>query len=280
MATKCRILKGGYCEITQYYGGENNHLGIDIVGKNYTIDTVLAHTSGTVVLIQTGQVNNQGSTGNASYGNFVKINHGNGYYTLYAHLNNVSVKVGDKVKIGQELGEMGNTGNSYGSHTHFEVFKNNVRVNPLEYLDKDLFNSVTESVTRDENKNQLRVNVDNLRVRKEASINSEIIGAAKQNAIYNFYEKVNQDGYIWYRIDDNEWVANKDNWLTIYDINSNSDNNEIQILKDKITLLEKENQQLKEINNGLNTFVASKTDFYYIKLSENEKLIYKRIFEE
>ncbi|MBE6144051.1 MAG: M23 family metallopeptidase [Firmicutes bacterium] len=280
MATKCRILKGGYCEITQYYGGENNHLGIDIVGKNYTIDTVLAHTSGTVVLIQTGQVNNQGSTGNASYGNFVKINHGNGYYTLYAHLNNVSVKIGDKVKIGQELGEMGNTGNSYGSHTHFEVFKNNVRVNPLEYLDKDLFNSVTESVTRDENKNQLRVNVDNLRVRKEASINSEIIGAAKQNAIYNFYEKVNKDGYTWYRIDDNEWVANKDNWLTIYDINSNSDNNEIQILKDKITLLEKENQQLKEMNNQFNTFVASKTDFYYIKLSENEKLIYKRISEE
>lgn len=280
MATKCRILKGGYCEITQYYGGENNHLGIDIVGKNYTIDTVLAHTSGTVVLIQTGQVNNQGSTGNASYGNFVKINHGNGYYTLYAHLNNVSVKVGDKVKIGQELGEMGNTGNSYGSHTHFEVFKNNVRVNPLEYLDKDLFNSVTESVTRDENKNQLRVNVDNLRVRKEASINSEIIGAAKQNAIYNFYEKVNKDGYTWYRIDDNEWVANKDNWLTIYDINSNSDNNELQILKDKITLLEKENQQLKEMNNQFNTFVASKIDFYYIKLSENEKLIYKRIFEE
>jgi len=280
MATKCRILKGGYCEITQYYGGENNHLGIDIVGKNYTIDTVLAHTSGTVVLIQTGQVNNQGSTGNASYGNFVKINHGNGYYTLYAHLNNVSVKIGDKVKIGQELGEMGNTGNSYGSHTHFEVFKNNVRVNPLEYLDKDLFNSVTESVTRDENKNQLRVNVDNLRVRKEASINSEIIGAAKQNAIYNFYEKVNKDGYTWYRIDDNEWVANKDNWLTIYDINSNSDNNEIQIIKDKITLLEKENQQLKEMNNQFNTFVASKTDFYYIKLSENEKLIYKRISEE
>ena len=280
MATKCRILKGGYCEITQYYGGENNHLGIDIVGKNYTIDTVLAHTSGTVVLIQTGQVNNQGSTGNASYGNFVKINHGNGYYTLYAHLNNVSVKVGDKVKIGQELGEMGNTGNSYGSHTHFEVFKNNVRVNPLEYLYKDLFNSVTESVTRDENKNQLRVNVDNLRVRKEASINSEIIGAAKQNAIYNFYEKVNKDGYTWYRIDDNEWVANKDNWLTIYDINSNSDNNELQILKDKITLLEKENQQLKEMNNQFNTFVASKIDFYYIKLSENEKLIYKRIFEE
>lgn len=280
MATKCRILKGGYCEITQYYGGDNSHLGIDIVGKNYTVDTVLAHTSGTVVLIQTGQVNNQGSTGNASYGNFVKINHGNGYYTLYAHLNNVSVKVGDKVKIGQELGEMGNTGNSYGSHTHFEVFKNNVRVNPLEYLDKDLFDNVTSEVSKDESKNQLKVNVDDLRVRKEASINSEIIGIAKQNAIYNFYEQVNKDGYTWYRIDDNEWVANKDNWLTIYNLNNNSDNNEIQILKDKITLLEKENQQLKEMNNQLNTFVASKTDFYYIKLNNGEKLIYKRISEE
>ena len=85
-----------------------------------------------------------GSTGNASYGNCVKIKHNNGMYTLYAHLANVRVGINQYVKKGQDIGYMGNTGNSYGSHLHFEVFNaNNSRVNPEPYLDKDLDDSVT-----------------------------------------------------------------------------------------------------------------------------------------
>lgn len=193
MASKCRVLKGGYCEITQYYGGNNNHLGIDIVGQNYTLDTVIAHSDGVVSLIQTGQVNNPGSTGNASYGNFIKIDHGDGYFTLYAHLDKVYVKLGDTVKKGAEIGYMGNTGNSYGAHTHFEVWKNNTRTNPLEYLDKDLFESITKPVQRDESKNQLKVNVDDLRVRVAPSTSSEILGMAELNGIYNYFETKERD---------------------------------------------------------------------------------------
>ena len=142
MAVSCRVLKNGVCEITQYYGGDNNHLGIDIVGANYTIDDVVAHSSGVVVFIQTGRVNNPGSIGNESYGNFVKIDHGNGWQTLYAHLQTVDVVLGEKVIQGQLIGTMGNTGNSYGAHLHFEVWRDNVRLDPYPYLDKNLFENI------------------------------------------------------------------------------------------------------------------------------------------
>ena len=271
----CRVLKSGFCEITQEYG--NNHIGIDIVGKNYTIDTVVAHSDGIVTITQTNQVNNQGSTGNASYGNFIKIEHNNEYQTLYAHLETVNVKVGDRVKKGDILGIMGNTGNSYGAHLHFEVWKNNVRINPYEYLDKDLFESI-ETVLRDENKNQLKVNVDDLRIRENASINSKILGIASLNGIYNYYETKENEGYTWYRIDDNKWLAANDNWITIYpkkeeqlDINL-----EIERLKKEINTLTEENRNLKEQIEKFKIFIAPKEDFYYIKLNKNQELIYKK----
>ena len=76
-----------------------------------------------------------GSSGNASYGNCVKIRHDNGMYTLYAHLADVRVNINQYVSQGQDLGMMGNTGNSYGIHLHFEVFNtNNSRVNPENYF--------------------------------------------------------------------------------------------------------------------------------------------------
>ena len=53
-----RGLKNGLAEITQEFGG--NHIGIDLVGKNYTLDDVIAHSAGTVTFVQTGKVNNQG----------------------------------------------------------------------------------------------------------------------------------------------------------------------------------------------------------------------------
>lgn len=272
MAVKCRILKSGYSEITQYYGGDNNHLGIDLVGKNYTVDTVLAHSDGVISYVQTNQKNNPSSTGNASYGNYIKINHGGGYFTLYAHLDKVNVKVFDKVRKGQIIGTMGNTGNSYGAHTHFEVYKNNIRVNPLEYLDKNLFESVTETVKKDEFKNQLKVNVNNLNVRLNPSTDAPIIGLAKYNGIYNYYESKLLGDYTWYKIADNEWLANKDNWCTIYLKKENLD--EIEKLKDEINSLKEIIKNLKE-DQHYKVFITPKNGLYYINLKKNQKLIYK-----
>ena len=135
---KCRVLESGICEVTQEYKGAQ-HGGIDIVNKGYTLGNIVSHTEGQVVEVR----NNCNSfEPNGSYGNYVKIKHDNGYYTLYAHMayNTVKVSKGQRVSKGQLLGYMGATGTAYGGHLHFEVRnKNNIRINPTEYLEKDLF---------------------------------------------------------------------------------------------------------------------------------------------
>ena len=136
-----RVFKTREAQITQHYG--NGHTGVDVVGLGGTTDMVVAHSRGKVVWCQKGQKNNKGSKGNASYGNCVKILHDNGMYTLYAHLADVRVNINQYVGQGQDLGFIGNTGNSYGTHLHFEVLdKNNSRVNPEKYLNRDLDESV------------------------------------------------------------------------------------------------------------------------------------------
>ncbi len=71
---------------------------------------------------------------NAGYGNHVIIDHGNGFVTLYAHLNSVFVNSGESVAAGQQIGSVGNTGNSTGPHLHFELRYQGVPRNPLNYL--------------------------------------------------------------------------------------------------------------------------------------------------
>ena len=79
-----------------------------------------------------GKVTFTGSKG--SYGNLVEIDHGNGYKTRYAHCSKILVKTGDKVYKGQHIANVGNTGNSTGSHLHLEVLKNGVNVNPANFV--------------------------------------------------------------------------------------------------------------------------------------------------
>lgn len=140
---RCRVLEKKECEITQGYN--DNHHANDVVGGDYTLDYVVAHSDGKVIFCQDGYGNMKGSTGNASYGNCVKIEHKNGYATLYAHMQKgLLVKNGEFVKKGKRLGYMSDSGNANGGHLHFEVWKDGVRINPTEYLDKDLFTETTE----------------------------------------------------------------------------------------------------------------------------------------
>ena len=136
MSVKCRVLEGGLCELTQGYKA-GVHNGIDLVGKDYTLAWEVAHSDGTVVAVR----NNCNGFENGSYGNYVKIRHDNGYYTLYAHgaYNTVKVSVGQRVSRGQRLMYMGNTGYSFGGHLHWEVrTPNDVKIDPTPYLDADL----------------------------------------------------------------------------------------------------------------------------------------------
>jgi hypothetical protein len=130
------VLKTGENQITVKYRA--GHKAVDLVKYKSQLDTIIAHSDGKVTFCQTGKKNNKLAVGDASYGNCVKIDHGNGYETLYAHLATVSVKFGQTVKKGQTIGVMGNTGRSYGAHLHFEVRLDNKHIDPTPYLEADL----------------------------------------------------------------------------------------------------------------------------------------------
>ena len=72
------------------------------------------------------------------YGNKIVLNHGFGYKTLYAHMSAFNVKEGQKVKRGDVIGFVGNTGLSTAPHLHYEVLHNNQNVNPINYYFNDL----------------------------------------------------------------------------------------------------------------------------------------------
>lgn len=133
----CRILKNGKCKITNSYN--NSHQAVDILGENNETDYVLAHSDGEIIFLQDGFGNMKGSIGNNSYGNSIKIKHQNGYYTLYAHMKNgLPVKNNQRITKGEIIGYISDSGNAYGKHLHFEVWKENQRINPIEFLNKDL----------------------------------------------------------------------------------------------------------------------------------------------
>jgi murein DD-endopeptidase MepM/ murein hydrolase activator NlpD len=72
------------------------------------------------------------------YGNHVRISHGFGYLTLYGHLSEYLVRPGQKIKRGDIIGRVGNTGKSTGPHLHYEVHKNGTPVNPANYYYADI----------------------------------------------------------------------------------------------------------------------------------------------
>lgn len=108
--------------------GENSrirsstHTGLDIAAATGTPISVVSE--GTVIFADRS----------GSYGNLVKIDHGNGVETWYAHANKLNVTVGQKVKAGDIIAAVGSTGNSTGPHLHFEIRINGVHVNPQKYL--------------------------------------------------------------------------------------------------------------------------------------------------
>lgn len=99
------------------------HPGIDIA--NRAAPAVLAADSGTITYA---------GCLSWGYGCHVIISHGNGYTTLYGHLQAIYVSVGQSVARGNSLGKMGSTGRSTGTHLHFEVIRNGVKLSPLSVL--------------------------------------------------------------------------------------------------------------------------------------------------
>lgn len=107
-------------------GYSSGHKAIDISGGGRTIygTPIVAADSGKVVT----------ATYHYSYGNYVMIDHGGGYSTLYAHASSLAVSVGQTVTKGQTIAYVGSTGNSTGPHLHFEVRVNGNRQNPFNWF--------------------------------------------------------------------------------------------------------------------------------------------------
>ncbi len=112
----------GY-RIDPFTGLRRHHNGIDIANKLGT--PIVATMAGKVTY-----------TDNLpkGYGRIVVIRHANGYESLYAHLSKILVKPGDWIEQGERVGLMGSTGRSTGSHLHFTLLRNNVTLNPKNYV--------------------------------------------------------------------------------------------------------------------------------------------------
>lgn len=123
--------------ITSYFGNRVNpvtgkpdfHTGTDIAMPEGT--PILAAADGTVEI-----ANGTDSWGD-SYGYYVKLDHGSGFETLYAHCSSICVTAGQEVSQGEVIGYVGTTGNSTGNHLHFEVRKNGQRVDALDYFTQE-----------------------------------------------------------------------------------------------------------------------------------------------
>lgn len=120
----------GYSIISSGYGGsfhpvlkkESIHTGIDIPAP-YESEIIAAY-DGKVVLSEKLE----------GYGNTVILDHGNGYKTMYAHCESLSVVKDQNVKSSEVIAKVGSTGKSTGPHLHFEIRKNDEHVNPQEYI--------------------------------------------------------------------------------------------------------------------------------------------------
>lgn len=110
-----------------FYKVQKLHSGIDFAGP---IGTHIYCTGDGVV--------EKVIKGNGGYGNNIIVNHGYGYKTRYAHINKAYVKEGQKVKRGEHIADMGNSGKSTAPHLHYEVIKNDKAINPVNFFFNDL----------------------------------------------------------------------------------------------------------------------------------------------
>lgn len=121
-----------YTMITTWFGYDSwrngNHSGIDISGGNINWSNVYASKGGTVIKANHNYIEGY------SYGKYIVIDHGDGYSTLYGHLNDIYVSEGQYVSQGEVIGAVGSTGFSTGPHLHFEVRINGTAQDPFNYV--------------------------------------------------------------------------------------------------------------------------------------------------
>jgi murein DD-endopeptidase MepM/ murein hydrolase activator NlpD len=122
-----RIASGFGHRIDPIYKTVKMHAGLDFAAPQGT----------PIYATADGVIKTAGNTGNG-YGNHVVINHGYGYETLYGHMVRVKASAGQAIKRGEIIGWVGSTGKSTGPHCHYEVHKNNQKIDPVYFFYNDL----------------------------------------------------------------------------------------------------------------------------------------------
>ena len=126
----CRVVSGYGMRFHPILRYRRLHSGIDLTARQGT--PIYATGDGVV------KVAGRNPKGLSGYGVVAVIDHGYGFQTLYAHMKEVKVKVGQKVVRGQQIGTVGSTGISTGAHLHYEVVQNGKKVDPVYYFFNDL----------------------------------------------------------------------------------------------------------------------------------------------
>lgn len=122
-----RMASGFGYRIHPVYKTRKLHTGMDFTSPTGT--EIYATGDGTVVTVKKSR---------RGYGMHVEIDHGYGYVTLYGHMSKFNVRQGQKVKRGEVIGFVGNTGTSTAPHLHYEVIKDGKKINPINFYFNDL----------------------------------------------------------------------------------------------------------------------------------------------
>ena len=118
-----RPVEGGYvcCQLWGYKG----HVGTDYMPENGEGSDIFAVADGTVI---------KAKYGNTGYGRYIILDHDDSIHTVYAHCADLFVKEGDEVKAGDIIASVGSSGNSTGTHLHFELRHNGMYLDPEKYI--------------------------------------------------------------------------------------------------------------------------------------------------
>ncbi len=277
--------------VTEKFGQRKNpktgvisyHYAIDLGWYKYQGEPVYAIYDS--VLVEEGFNNN--------LGNYTVFKYKKGNNTIiyrYLHLKNrTTIKVGENVKQKQIIGYMGTTGDSTGTHLHFEYWicpsnynynyedRSKYAVDPLKYCylfdDQKVGQSenliikvlgTSKKQKKDNNKNQIEVINGFLRCRKEAGLNGEILGYIDYG-IYDYIDTKEIDGYTWYNLEFGYIAGTKEDTI-VYNKEKDDKDKKIEELTEKIKIFEENYKQ----------FVAPYDGLFYIKLNKNEKIYYPK----
>ena len=226
-----------YIKITQIYW--SSHLGVDFGWNDgsYCNQPIIAIEDGIVVSCADGFGNTYPSQ--RIYGNYVCISHGSGWWSMYGHLlKGISVRQGQRVRKGEVIGYMGNSGYSNGQHLHFELRNGENRkeksIDPIDYLfveDPSIYvnpsskqierirhrtTTVGTPVGRDPSHDQIEVITRTLNARRTPGLDGEKRGFCTVG-VYNVLAHANADGFQWSNIEPDLWIAEREgDWTVSY----------------------------------------------------------------